>query len=90
MTLDTAATTRQKAYGGVDMKLVRKIRNWGLADNNKQGFGRQLLSCFERDDLQSEEYEDLIEQKLFSLNRAAPNLLYRNHSKQSWDGVLMK
>ncbi|KAK5134283.1 hypothetical protein LTR08_006712 [Meristemomyces frigidus] len=55
-----------QANSSPSTQTAQKLRQWSLADN-EHGFARKLLDVFDRDDLRPEEYEDTLEQKLFSL-----------------------
>ncbi|KAK4546132.1 hypothetical protein LTR36_002269 [Oleoguttula mirabilis] len=67
-----------KEFDGATSK-DQKLAMWSLADN-EHGFARRLLYIFERDDLRPEEYEDMLEQKLFSLMHFAPGILQPRRS----------
>lgn len=58
-----------------DVRLEKRVRYWSLARDD-DGFGAQLFSCFVRDDLKHEEYEDLLEQKLFALDRHTRGIMF--------------
>lgn len=64
-----------------DNLLIRRMENWGLADN-ESGFALHLRSCFEWKDLTSEEYEDMLEQKVYALHCSDNSLLFRNMAKR--------
>lgn len=59
-----------------DVTLIAKMEKWGLADN-ENGFARHIRDCFEWKGLASDEYEDMIEQKLYAFNRATRDLLFK-------------
>ena len=59
-----------------DATLIAKMERWGLAEN-KHGFARHIRACFEWKGLASDEYEDMIEQKLYAFNLTTQNLLIK-------------
>ncbi|OTA23538.1 hypothetical protein BTJ68_12653 [Hortaea werneckii EXF-2000] len=65
-----------------DATLIAKMERWGLADN-KNGFARHIRACFEWKGLASDEYEDMIEQKLYAFSLATQNLLFKE-VKTAW------
>ncbi|KAI6870935.1 hypothetical protein KC338_g2827 [Hortaea werneckii] len=72
-----AALLNKTSYSSMqDATLIAKMERWGLADN-KHGFARHIRACFEWKGLASDEYEDMIEQKLYAFNRATQNLLFK-------------
>lgn len=64
-----------------DSKLIGKARRWSLA-NDTSGFAEHLMTCFATEDLESEEYEDLIEQRLYALSQFDDSLLLSMREKQ--------
>ncbi|KAI7222628.1 hypothetical protein KC333_g988 [Hortaea werneckii] len=71
------ALLNKTSYSGMqDVTLIAKMEKWGLADN-ENGFARHIRDCFEWKGLASDEYEDMIEQKLYAFNRAARDLLFK-------------
>ena len=59
-----------------DVTLIAKMERWALADN-ENGFARHIRDCFEWKGLTSDEYEDMVEQKLYAFNRATQNVLFK-------------
>ncbi|GAB1735460.1 hypothetical protein NU219Hw_g3090t1 [Hortaea werneckii] len=71
------ALLNKTSYSGMqDATLIAKMEKWGLADN-ETGFARHIRDCFEWKGLASDEYEDMIEQKLYAFNRATRDLLFK-------------
>ncbi|KAI7552822.1 hypothetical protein KC331_g1626 [Hortaea werneckii] len=71
------ALLNKTSYSGMqDVTLIAKMEKWGLADN-ENGFARHIRDCFEWKGLASDEYEDMIEQKLYAFNRATRDLLFK-------------
>ncbi|KAI7156986.1 hypothetical protein KC316_g12912 [Hortaea werneckii] len=71
------ALLNKTSYSGMqDATLIAKMEKWGLADN-ENGFARHIRDCFEWKGLASDEYEDMIEQKLYAFNRATRDLLFK-------------
>lgn len=60
----------EAAASSADKGRLLKIKRYGLHDN-ESGFAAALRACFVRDDLSVEEYEDMIEQRLFDLHEHA-------------------
>ena len=58
---------------GLDNNSLRKLEGYGLHDN-EHGFALALRTCFDPPDMTAEEYEDMIEQKLFDLGQHAITL----------------
>ena len=58
---------------GLGSTSLRNLEGYGLHDN-EHGFALALRTCFARPDLTGEEYEDMIEQKLFALGQHAITL----------------
>ncbi|KAI7369438.1 hypothetical protein KC354_g1922 [Hortaea werneckii] len=76
-----AALLNKTSYSGMqDVTLIAKMERWALADN-ENGFARHIRDCFEWKGLTSDEYEDMIEQKLYAFNRATQNLLFKEIKK---------
>ena len=61
--------------------LSLKMEKWCLVSDN-EGFAAQLLSCFDRDGLSSEEYKDLLEQKLWAFHRSSNGSLYETQKRR--------
>ncbi|KAI7150943.1 hypothetical protein KC352_g28588 [Hortaea werneckii] len=59
-----------------DVTLIGKIERWGLADN-ESGLARHIRDCFGWKGLASDEYVDMVEQKMYAFNRATHNLLFK-------------
>ncbi|KAI6817207.1 hypothetical protein KC367_g1086 [Hortaea werneckii] len=72
-----AALLNKTSYSGMqDVTLIAKMERWALADN-ENGFARHIRDCFEWKGLTSDEYEDMVEQKLYAFNRATQNVLFK-------------
>ncbi|KAI6838703.1 inosine monophosphate dehydrogenase [Hortaea werneckii] len=71
------ALLNKTSYSGMqDATLIAKMEKWGLADN-ENGFARHIRDCFEWKGLAEDEYEDMIEQKLYAFNKATRDLLFK-------------